>query len=40
LVGLAAKKGKTVLVASHDPQVVESFPRVFHMRDGMIERAA
>jgi putative ABC transport system ATP-binding protein len=40
LVGLAAKEGKTVLVASHDPKVVESFPRVFHMRDGMIERAA
>jgi putative ABC transport system ATP-binding protein len=40
LVGLAAKEGKTVLVASHDPKVVETFPRVFHMRDGVIERAA
>ena len=35
--GLA--RGKTVIVASHDPMVVQSFPRVFHMRDGVIERA-
>jgi len=40
LVELAAKRGKTVIVASHDPKVVETFPRVFHMRDGVIERAA
>ena len=40
LVDLARKRGKTVIVASHDPKVVETFPRVFHMRDGMIERAA
>ena len=40
LVDLAANRGKTVVVASHDPKVVESFPRVFHMRDGAIERAA
>jgi putative ABC transport system ATP-binding protein len=40
LIGLAAKEGKTVVIASHDPKVVESFPRVFHMRDGVIQRAA
>ncbi len=40
LVDLAGKRGKTVVVASHDPKVVEAFPRVFHMRDGVIERAA
>jgi putative ABC transport system ATP-binding protein len=39
LVDLAKNRGKTVIVASHDPKVVEAFPRVFHMRDGVIERA-
>jgi len=40
LINLAKNEGKTVIVASHDPKVVESFPRVFHMRDGVIQRAA
>jgi len=40
LIDLARRKGKTVVVASHDPKVVEAFPRVFHMRDGVIQRAA
>ena len=40
LVELARERGKTVIIASHDPKVVETFPRVFHMRDGAIERAA
>jgi putative ABC transport system ATP-binding protein len=40
LIDLAKREGKTVVVASHDPKVVEAFPRVFHMRDGVIERAA
>ena len=40
LVDLAKERGKTVIVASHDPQVVESFPRVCHMRDGVIERVS
>jgi putative ABC transport system ATP-binding protein len=40
LVGLAKREGKTVVVASHDPKVVESFPRVFQMRDGLIQQAA
>ena len=40
LVDLARERGKTVIVASHDPKVVETFPRVYHMRDGVIERAA
>jgi putative ABC transport system ATP-binding protein len=40
LIDLAKTRGKTVIVASHDPMVVQSFPRVFHMRDGVIERAA
>jgi putative ABC transport system ATP-binding protein len=39
LVELAAKRGKTVVVASHDPKVVETFPRVYHMRDGVIGAA-
>ncbi len=36
LVDLAKARGKTVIVASHDPRVVEAFPRVYHMRDGAI----
>ena len=40
LVDLAKERGKTVIIASHDPKVVETFPRVFHMRDGAIERAS
>jgi len=40
LIDLAKARGKTVIVASHDPTVVEAFPRVFHMRDGVIDRAA
>jgi putative ABC transport system ATP-binding protein len=39
LVDLAKREGKTVLIASHDPKIVEAFPRVFHMRDGVIQRA-
>jgi putative ABC transport system ATP-binding protein len=39
LVELAAKRGKTVVVASHDPKVVETFPRVYRMRDGEIGAA-
>jgi putative ABC transport system ATP-binding protein len=39
LVGLAAQDGKTVLIASHDPTVVQAFPRVFQMRDGVIQGA-
>ena len=31
-----SSEGKTVIVASHDPKVVETFPRVYHMRDGVI----
>jgi putative ABC transport system ATP-binding protein len=38
LVDLAKTRGKTVLVASHDPKVVEQFPRVYHMRDGAIQQ--
>jgi len=40
LIDLAKREGKTVVVASHDPKVVEGFPCVFHMRDGIIQRAA
>jgi len=40
LIDLAAERHKTVIVASHDPKVVEIFPRVCHMRDGMIERVS
>src|SRR5262245_14551879 len=40
LIDLARREGKTVIVASHDPKVVESFPRVYHMRDGIIQQAA
>ncbi len=38
LIALAKERGKTVLVASHDPKVVEQFPRVYYMRDGVIEQ--
>ncbi len=38
LIDLARSHGKTVLVASHDPKVVEQFPRVYHMRDGAIQQ--
>ena len=38
LIDLATNRGKTGLVASHDPNVVEQFPRVYHMRDGAIEQ--
>jgi len=38
LIDLATSRGKTVLVASHDPKVVEQFPRVYHMRDGVIQQ--
>jgi putative ABC transport system ATP-binding protein len=40
LINLAKHEGKTVIVASHDPKVVEAFPRMYHMRDGVIQRAA
>ena len=40
LIDLANERGKTVIVASHDPKVVEAFPRVWHMRDGAIERVS
>jgi ABC-type lipoprotein export system ATPase subunit len=40
LIDLARREGKTVIVASHDPKVVESFPLVYHMRDGVIQHAA
>ncbi len=40
LIDLAAERGKTVIVASHDPKVVEVFPRVCYMRDGIIERVS
>jgi ABC-type antimicrobial peptide transport system, ATPase component len=40
LLDLAQSRGKTVIVASHDPKVVERFSRVYHMRDGAIEQAA
>jgi putative ABC transport system ATP-binding protein len=40
LVDLASERGKTVIVASHDPKVVETFPRVCYMRDGLIERVS
>ena len=38
LIDLAKDRGKTVIVASHDPKVVEEFPRVYHMRDGAVQR--
>ena len=40
LINLAKHEGKTVIVASHDPKVVEAFPRMYSMRDGVIQRAA
>jgi len=40
LIDLAKSRGKTVIMASHDPQVVKQFQRVYHMRDGAIEQVA
>jgi putative ABC transport system ATP-binding protein len=40
LIDLAKSRGKTVIMASHDPQVVQHFQRVYHMRDGAIEELA
>jgi putative ABC transport system ATP-binding protein len=40
LINLAKHEGKTVIVASHDPKVVEAFPHMYHMRDGIIQPAA
>lgn len=37
LVSLAKDKGKTVIVASHDQQMVKAFPKVYRMRDGKFE---
>ena len=35
LVSLSTKHGKTVIVSCHDPKVVEAFPKVYRMRDGV-----
>jgi ABC-type lipoprotein export system ATPase subunit len=35
LVSLSTKRGKTVIVSCHDPKVVEAFPKVYRMRDGV-----
>ena len=35
LVSLSVKRGKTVIVSCHDPKVVEAFPKVYRMRDGV-----
>jgi putative ABC transport system ATP-binding protein len=40
LIELARSRGKTIIMASHDPQVVKRFERVYHMRDGAIEQVA
>jgi len=34
LMGLSAKRGKTVVLVTHDRAVAEQAPRVLHMRDG------
>src|ERR1051325_3933703 len=33
-VSLSERYGKTVIMARHDPQAVEQFKKVYHMRDG------
>jgi len=37
LISLAKERGKTVIVASHDQQMVKVFPKVYRMRDGEFE---
>lgn len=37
LISLATERGKTVVVTSHDMQVVNSFPTIYRMRDGLFE---
>ena len=36
LIGLSAKRDKTVVLVTHDRAVAEQAPRVLHMRDGML----
>jgi putative ABC transport system ATP-binding protein len=38
LLSFSQERGKTVIVATHDPQVASVFPRVDRMRDGRIVR--
>lgn len=34
LLSLARDQGKAVIIATHDPQVSQAFPKAYHMRDG------
>ena len=37
LIGLAKNKGKTVIVATHDKKMADTFPHTYQMRDGKFE---
>jgi len=37
LISLAEKRGKTVIVATHDQKMADTFPRIHRMRDGKFE---
>ena len=37
LISLAKEQGKTVIVATHDQKMADSFPNIYRMRDGKFE---
>ena len=37
LISLAKDQGKTVIVATHDQKMADTFPHIFQMRDGKFE---
>ena len=40
LISLAKEQGKTVIVATHDQKMADTFPTIYRMRDGKFESAA
>ena len=37
LISLAKEQGKTVIVATHDQKMADTFPNIYRMRDGTFE---
>jgi ABC-type lipoprotein export system ATPase subunit len=37
LISLAKEQGKTVIVATHDQKMADTFPNIYRMRDGKFE---
>jgi putative ABC transport system ATP-binding protein len=40
LISLAREQGKTVIVATHDQKMADTFPHIYRMRDGQFEPQA